>query len=64
MKPPREYLWYNHRFDICCVQIIMDNCYMAFQFGHHDAYDLFVNYKIQEPMEELQWIAIGEITDG
>jgi hypothetical protein len=42
----------------------MDNCYMAFQFGHHDAYDLFVNYKIQEPMEELQWIAIGEITDG
>ena len=58
----REYAWYCPELNIITLQTIMIDCYICFEWGINDMYDLTELHGTEiEPMNLYTWTPLGEI---
>lgn len=58
----RQFAWYCVQTDMICLQSIMEDCEIGFEWDVLDMYELFFGYHC-DPMhiDELSFIPLGEV---
>ena len=58
----REYAWYSPEYDFIVFQIIINDCYIAYEWGGADMYEIYLIYGPHvNPMQSTLWMPLGEL---
>lgn len=58
----REYAWYSPEYNWIVFQVIIDGCYICFEWHQNDLYNAGALYGTScDPMLETTWIPLGEV---
>ena len=56
----RHYSWYSPEIDVIVLQIIMEDCYISFEWGMMDMYEN-LDYDAGIGIDSYLWIPLGEV---
>lgn len=58
----RQYAWYSPEFDVIVFQLIMEDCYIPFEWASLDAHQVASVLGFgEEPMQKILWMPLGEL---
>jgi len=58
----RQFAWYSPELNVIVMQLIMEECYISFEWDHCDICEVALSIGLEvEPMGKFLWLPLGEI---